>query len=129
MRPRRPASWLHAGSLVCHVALAAAVGAAAIALPTAPLARGLVLAVGWLALGLVTPGLLRRGRNGLVYAALVLVVTIGIAAAETVASGERLSFAALAMLLGLVELALLLALSRAPPAAALNRRMSRASRE
>lgn len=101
--------------LACHAALAAAVAAAAVTLPGAGPARLLALLAGLVPLAAMTPGLLRGRRNAYVYGALILVLYVGFAATEVVASASRSSPAALVMLLALAELALLLTLARIRP--------------
>lgn len=95
--------------LACHAALAAAAASAALTLRAGLGARALVLGVGLLVLAAAAFGFVTGRRNGLAYGALVIVLGIGVAATEVVASADRWSFAALVMLIGLVELGLVLA--------------------
>lgn len=103
---------LRAAALVCHAGLAASVAAATLTLPFAPGVRGLTLAAALVPLLIAGYGLALARRKAYVSGALLLVVYVGIAATEVVASATRASFATLALFLALVELALLLALTR-----------------
>lgn len=98
---------LRSAVLGCHVGLAAAVAGTALTLPASPAARAVLLAAGLAVLAWTGHGIAARRRNSLTYCALVLVLVIGAATAEVVASAERASFATLALVVALVELGLL----------------------
>lgn len=105
LRLRRLVLGLHAG-------LATAATLAALTIDASLAAHGLVLAVGLTALGLTARGVAAKHRNNLTYAALVLVVLIGVTTAEVVASADRATFTTLVLVLALVELAALVLLAR-----------------
>lgn len=103
---------LRALVLLCHAGLTAAAAGAALTLPASVVVRALVLAVALGALGLTARALAARRPTSRTYAALVLVLCIGAATAEVVASADRASFATLVLVLGLVELGGLVLLAR-----------------
>jgi len=101
--------------LTLHALLIAATGLAILEQVDAVLTRLLALAVCLLPLALALPGLAAGRHRTRQWLALLLVVYIGAAAVEVVATLGSARACAAVLLIALLELALLFALSRRPP--------------
>jgi hypothetical protein len=111
---------LHSLALACHAALALAAGALADSAAGGALAGAALAAVAAAPLVATLPGLARTPRMR-TWVALLLVLYTGATSVEVVASAGSAKLASVALLIAVLELAVLLALSRgsrAPPPAA-----------
>lgn len=102
---------------IAHLALLLCVAGAALTAPLTWVWRlvALVLAIG--PLGAALPGLMAGRRYTCQWLSVLLVLYVGVAVVEVLAAPSRMSFASLALLAALVELALVLAFIRQTPAA------------